>query len=432
MDMDSADPGANRKTIRGRSLIPFVAIGLLLASGMAAVAAPDTPLGSSAPPGTVIDRGNLARFGQLVPKAMAFAIENGLTVRVAAARRIPWPRAYQDATEHYSAQVRLDANGAMQNYVAGLPFPIIDRADPNAAVKIAYDWHWGPFIPPEVTMLAMQKTRAWMVNPSLFGALTEDDSHRDFRNEGSCDQIVIMRYMHTLRDLADPHHRDSPVEFKQRGNYCGPEPSSYIMIQYLDPDRGSDAWFFPSAIRRWRRMKWKGGYPHQSCTYACAQLWWEYAPPKTEAYSYKLLGEQPLLACLDANGGRTAIVRSQREAKFGDLDCEVRPAWVLQMTPRAAPENILPARLFLDKETYLLLAAEFYRDATPDTLVPIWSRSPSQTDDNGIVLSDDFYVPGDQSGFFLSLNLSEETGMLGFDPPSNNLFNPRAQGYEPH
>ncbi len=389
-------------------------------------------MASSAPPGTVIDRGNLAQFSGMVPSAMAFAIDNGLAARVVAARPIAWPRAYQDATEHYSAQVRLDSQGAMQNYVAGLPFPIIDSADPNAAVKIAYDWHWGPFIPSELRLSAMQKTRAWVVNSSAPGALTEDDSHRDFRNEGSCDQIVIMRFMHTLRDLADAHHRDSPVEFKQRGNYCGPEPSSYIMIQYLDPDRSSDAWFFPSAIRRWRRMKWKGGYPHQSCTYACAQLWWEYVPPKTEAYTYKLLGEQPMLACMDANGGRTAIVRRQNSAKFGDLDCEVRSAWVLRMTPRAAPESILPANVFLDKETYLLLGAQFYRDAAPDTLVPIWSRVASQTGEIGMELSDDLYVPSDRPGFFLSLNLSEETGMLDFDPPSNNLFNPRAQGYEPH
>ncbi|WP_304824371.1 DUF1329 domain-containing protein [Candidatus Binatus sp.] len=387
---------------------------------------------SSAPPGTTIDRGNMSKFASLIPPAMGFLIEHGLTVDVVPARRIAWPRAYQQATEQYSGQVRLDSEDVIQNYVAGLPFPVIERADPKAAVKIAYNWHWGPFIPPQVTLLAMQKTRAWIVDAAHPGQLVEDDAHRDVRNEGSCEQIVIVRYMHTMRELADSHHRDSPVEYKQRGNYCGPEPNAYIMIQYLDPARSSDSWYFPIAVRRWRRMKLRGGYPHQSCTYACAQFWWEYVPPKTEAYTYKLLGEQPLLACLDAKGGRAGIQRNLSATRLGHVDCEVRPAYVLEMTPRAAPENILPAKLYLDKETYLFLGAQFYREATPDGLLPMWNRQTLPNDETSMVLADDFYVTGDRPLFFLSLNMEEEPNVLDSDPPTNHIFNPKAQGYDPH
>ncbi len=387
---------------------------------------------ASASPGTTIDRANLSSFGALVPAAMAFAIEHGLTVHVVPTRSIPLPEAYRQATERYSAQVRLDAQDAMENYVAGLPFPLVDSADPKAAVKIAYNWHWGPFIPPQVTLLATQKTRAWTTDPAHPGQLFEDDAHRDFRNEGSCDQIVIVRYMHTMQELSDSHHRDSPVEYKQRGDYCGPEPNAYIMIQYLDPLRSSDAWFFPTAVRRWRRMKWKGGYPHQSCTYACASFWWEYVPPKTEAYNYKLLGEQPLLACLDAQGTRVGIRRNESATRFGQLDCEIRSAYVLQMTPREAPENILPAKLFLDKETYLFLGAKFYRSGAPDALAPMWNRQISDTGETRMVLTDDFYLPGDRPRFLLSLNMEEEPNVLRSDPPPDSLFNSKAQRYEPH
>jgi hypothetical protein len=427
------DRGARVCPPRRRLLVSACLLGAIVALALSSPARGiDTPAASLPPPGTAIDSGNLAKFAALVPAAMAFAIEHGLTVHVVPTRRIQWPRKYQEATEHYSPQVRLDAQGAMQNYLAGLPFPSINPADPQAALKVAYNWHWGPFIPSQITLLATQKTRAWVVNPSSSGLLTEDDAHRDFRNEGSCEQIVIVRYMHTLQELDNPRHRDTPIEFKQRGDYCGPEPSAYIMIQYLDPARSSDAWFFPTAIRRWRRMKWKGGYPHQSCTYACSQFWWEYVPPKTEAYTYKLLGERPVLTCLDAKEQRAAIVRRQDTARFGNLDCEIRPAYVLSMTPQPAPENILPAEVLLDKETYLVLGARFYRDTTPDTLVPIWSRQTSRTDDTQMVLADDFYVPSDRPLYFLSMNMDEETNMLDSDTPSNNLFNPKAQGYEPH
>jgi hypothetical protein len=391
---------------------------------------------SSVPPGTTINSANLGSHASLVPSAMAFAIEHGLTVTVIPTRHVPWPRAYQAGTEQYAGQVRLDSQDAIQNYVVGLPFPLIDAADPKAAVKIAYNWHWGPFIPPQITLLAKQKTRAWKIDPSQPGRLLEDDAHSDFRNEGSCEQIVIVRYMHTLQQLADSPHSgsqaDSPVEYKQRGDHCGPEPNAYIMIQYLDPARSSDAWFFPSAVRRWRRMKWMGGYPHQSCTYACSSFWWEYVPPKTEAYTYRLLGEQPLLACLDANGTRVGIQRHESSTRFGRVDCEVRTVYVLEMTPRAAPENILPAKVFIDKETYLFLGAQFYRGAAPDDLVPLWNRQSSDTEETRVVLADDFYVPGDRPLFLLSLNMEEETNVVDYDPPSNNLFNPKAQRYEPH
>ena len=239
--------------------------------------------------------------------------------------------------------------------------------------------------------------------------------------------------MHTLRALTDQHHRDSPIEYKQRGDYCGPEPNAYIMIQYLDPDRSSDSWFFPQAVRRWRRMKLRGGYPHQSCTYACAQFWWEYVPPKTESYTYRLIREQPLLACLDAKTAGAGIERTHDVAKFGTVDCEVRRAYVVDMLPKPAPEKILRAKVFLDRETYLFLGAEFFRDeASPEMLAPIWGRQTSGSNEPVMFLADDYYVPSDAPRFFLSLNMQEEPHVLDADEPSNNLFNPRIEGYRLH
>jgi hypothetical protein len=393
----------------------------------------ESALRSSAVPGTTIDRNNLEEFASLMPPALRFAVQHGLTVRVVKARSIRWPVAYQRATEQYSSQVHLDARDAMQNYVAGLPFPMIEPADPKRPVKIAYNWHWGPFIPPQINLSAMQKTRAWRLDPHHPKTLIDDEPQRDFRNEGSCEQIVILRYTHTLRWLADSRRHDSPVEFKQRGDYCGLQPNAYMMIQYLDPDRSNDAWFFPQAVRRWRRMKLRGGDPHQRCTYACAQFWWEYVPPKTEAYTYRLIGEQPLLACMDAKGGRAGIERSQNAARFGSVDCEVRAAFVLELIPQAAPERILRSKLFLDKETYLCLGAEFYREqAAPDALVPMWSRQDLDSNDTRMFLADDYYVPGDRPLFFLSLNMEEQPHLLDADEPSINLFNPRIEGYRIH
>jgi len=436
------DPGRARFNDRGTasslgwdSEVARVAIlSLLLMSAVPAFADSRPAASAVVPaPGTTIDQTNFRKFGALVPQALGFAIQHGLVVHVVPARSIEWPSEYRRATEQYSSQVRLDAQNVMRNYVAGLPFPLLQPMDSNRAVKIAYNWHWGPFIPPQVTLMAEQKERAWKIDPNQPTKLINDDAHADFRNNGSCQQIVILRFTHTLHWLADPHRSDSPVEYKQRGDYCGPEPNAYIMVQYMDPDRNSDSWFFPEAVRRWRRMKLRGGYPHQSCTYACAQFWWEYVPPKTEAYTYRLVKEQPLLACLDAKRAGAGIDVGGDATRFGALDCEVRSAYVLEMLPRPAPEKILRSMVFIDKETYLCLGALYYREeSSPEALVPIWSRQKADSGETRMVLADDYYVPSDVPGFFLSLNMQDEPNVLDADEPSLNLFNPRIEGFRLH
>ena len=64
------------------------------------------------------------RYARYVPAAAKFAVAH-------------------HATEKYAPQVTLDGDGYLKNYVAGMPFPLIDVTDPAAAMKIAYNWHMG-------------------------------------------------------------------------------------------------------------------------------------------------------------------------------------------------------------------------------------------------------------------------------------------------
>ncbi|CAG1006357.1 hypothetical protein MYXO_03468 [Myxococcaceae bacterium] len=56
-------------------------------------------------------------------------------------RRYPVPKFFEDATAAHSANVRLDAEGNLEGYVAGLPFPpeTIDASAPDAAARWAWD-----------------------------------------------------------------------------------------------------------------------------------------------------------------------------------------------------------------------------------------------------------------------------------------------------
>src|ERR1700687_2872236 len=129
-------------------LVVILALTLAVSSGAQAASLAEGP---PLRPGTVIDRNNVNKFAEALSPAMSYAISHGLSVKVAPTQRVEWPAPYQQATEKYSTQVSLDENDSLKNYVAGLPFPSIDPADPKAPVKIAYNWRWGPFIPEQVS-----------------------------------------------------------------------------------------------------------------------------------------------------------------------------------------------------------------------------------------------------------------------------------------
>src|SRR4030095_8674399 len=46
---------------------------------------------------------------------------------------------YRAATLRYAADVRLDARGNLEQYSAGLPFPVLDPAGPDAGLKLAWN-----------------------------------------------------------------------------------------------------------------------------------------------------------------------------------------------------------------------------------------------------------------------------------------------------
>ena len=63
-----------------------------------------------------------------------------MVMKIVPTRHLEWPPPYKAATERYSPQLRLDGDGDLKNYVAGLPFPLLDVNDPQAATKIMWNF----------------------------------------------------------------------------------------------------------------------------------------------------------------------------------------------------------------------------------------------------------------------------------------------------
>src|SRR5260370_41220605 len=336
-----------RATMKSSALIAVLA----LMPGFATITTAAS-LGEAPPlrSGAVIERSNANKFAQSLDPAMLYAITRGLTIKVAPTQRIEWPPRYQQATEKYSGQVSLDENDSLKNYVAGLPFPSIDAADPKAAVKIAYNWRWGPFIPEQASFSNLAARTFNFQGDGL--SFVRDSINPDFRNELTCDQAILLRRAHRL----DAGSRgdgvgESQLQWEDRGEQCGPEQGKFIALLYSDAHRQPDSYVYLQATRKWRRLAIPT-VPNQSCSYTCSQIYMEYTPPETHVYSWKLAGMRTVLGCLD---GGAAFEESSSAMRFREISCEPRSAYVLEMIPAAAGSDLLKARVYLDSETYVYL-----------------------------------------------------------------------------
>jgi hypothetical protein len=342
-----------------------------------------------------------------------------MTVKAVPAQHVEWPQAYHQATEKYASQVSLDQNDSLKNYVAGLPFPNINPDDPKAALKIAHNWRWGPFIPEQASFSNLAgRTFTFKGNDVSF---VRDSFNPDFRNEIICDQAIVLRRAHRVDAGPRDGAGEPSVLWEDRGDQCGPRQGKFIALLYADANRQPDSYVYLQETRKWRRLAIPT-VPNQSCSYTCVQIYMEYTPPQTGLYSWKLAGTRTMLGCLE---GGAAFDESNSTMRFGQISCEPRSAYVLEMRPTNEGSDILKAEVYLDSESYVYLGGEIFRDQKPDLSSAFWTRDRSPSAAKGLVLAADLYVPDDRGDTFLWLDMR---GRQSFDNQvADELFNPKAQ-----
>src|SRR5271167_4812509 len=102
------------------------------------------PAGAQVKPGDVITPHNASKVETLVSPGNLVLVKQGMTMKIVPTGHLDWPPPYKAATEKYSPQVSLTSDGELKNYVAGLPFPLVDANDPQAATKIMWNFAFRP------------------------------------------------------------------------------------------------------------------------------------------------------------------------------------------------------------------------------------------------------------------------------------------------
>jgi hypothetical protein len=395
----------------------FLVVAIVLVTARVEVRAQVTP--STAPsaaaspataelkPGTIIGADNVDQYSRYVPAAAKFAVAHGFRMRTLPERRVEWSQGYQHATEKYSPQVTLDGDGYIRNYIAGMPFPLIDANDPAAAAKIAYNWHMGPFMPDDFS-IAPWSSNAYASDPANpLKIVPSGDA------DYACEQFDFLRFAHRTDVDPRPTIGDNAmgVEWKAKCNRWISDISSTgsegagIWVRYLDAKHPDEFFSFNEESRRIRRSAVNLAYPNEGCR-GCHQPFWAYALPKTENYLYRLLGTTTILACLAADDEPAGFKTGAEGLTLGEEPFELRHAYILEMRPRYAEGSFASLRtvVYIDSEVYVWIAAEFY-DASglTATAIPLWRMRPASEGGSLFDLAGSFYHPENHGSFFRSL-----------------------------
>lgn len=308
-------------------------------------------------PGDVINKDNKDKVTDLVSPGVMWCIEHGMTMKIVPYQKIEWNPRYKEATEKYSGQVKLSADGrTIENHVGGLPFPNIDPNDPNVALKIMFNYEYKPFVTDD------QDLRNFDADTG-----TVSDKPLEVERHYILDHLRTLFY--TGRLYVDP----KPVLLPNTDGVRAKQSLHPILepfdlkgvgltgIRYLDPDRQDDTWLYLPTLRRVRRLSSAqrsdalfgqdtdvdsyGGY--------AGQIPW---------FNWKFLGSKKMLGTFHAEKFPVEYCPGGADFIYCD-NWEPRDVWVLEGTAKQAQYAYGKRVLFIDKETYYITYSDIYDKA---------------------------------------------------------------------
>src|SRR5215467_7383030 len=90
-----------------RSASDWLKTAPVAAVAMLAVLAFTAPVHAEVKPGDFITPENASKVQNLVGPGVYYKVQHGMSMKIVPSERVDWPPPYKDATEKYSAQVRL-------------------------------------------------------------------------------------------------------------------------------------------------------------------------------------------------------------------------------------------------------------------------------------------------------------------------------------
>jgi hypothetical protein len=327
-------------------------VWLMLLGGVVATVLA-VPARADVQPGDVISKDNVDKVKDLVSPGVQWCIEHGMKMKIVPYKKIEWDKAYKEATEKYSGQVKLSPDGrSLVGYVAGLPFPKIDPNDPQIALKIMWNYDHKPYVSDDLDLRNFDAD----TGPVSDGPMQVErhfllDHLRSMSYDGRLyiDPKPKLPDGDEVRGKSSLHPVLEPFDLKGVGE---------TSIRYLDPDRQDDTWLYLPSLRRVRRLSSAQRSDALFGQDTDVDSYYGYAG-QVPWFEWKYLGEKEILASFHSAAFPVKYCEGAGDFVFCD-DWEKRTAYVVEGVPKQ-PQYAYGKRLiFVDKDTYFIAYSDIF------------------------------------------------------------------------
>jgi hypothetical protein len=316
-------------------------------------------------PGETISPDNASAVVNLVSPGNLILVKQGMRMKIVPAARIEDPPPYNTATEKYSPQVRLNDEGELQNYVAGLPFPLIDANDPQVATKVMWNYSFRPQYTDDIDIRDVEAV-SHKADNSLQAEHFRIGHFAFYNNIGRTEVQPIP---------TDPEGKGPGIRYRF-GAFPFLEPEDIrefglVRFRYTDPDKDDTAfYFFPHAGGCHVKADWLSDAigPGAYASVLDPDSYFGFSA-KIENYTYRLLGIRPMLAVVHAenvperpcefDNGRTVCPENWEMRQLYVVEATAKPlAWHQKIGSSgvAIPKRIL----YIDSEGWFVTASDQY------------------------------------------------------------------------
>jgi hypothetical protein len=305
-------------------------------------------------PGDVITKENLSNAKALLSPGLTWCVEHGMTMTVVPTKKVEWPRAYREATEARSGPVRLSADRTtLENYVVGMPFPNPDINDPDAAIKIMWNYQYKPLITDDVLMRDFQVPSG----PLTYTAPMVPD--REF-TVGD-----MRRLYYTGRLFVNPKPELPNPDGVRYKEILSPVVNPYDMkgvgqlsVRYLSAARQDDTWLYVPAVRRIRRMSTAQRSDSLFGQDTDQDSYWGFSGHIAWS-DWKLLGVKEVLGVVHREHYRPQRCPGGADFVYCD-NWERRKVYVIEGTAKLPQYAYGKRVLYIDTEAWVVLSSDIY------------------------------------------------------------------------
>ena len=332
-----------------------LAIGALAVAGISPAASAE-----QIKPGTKITPANVELVKDLVSPGVYWRAKNGMVMNIIPTGRIDWPPPYREATEKYSAQVRLASNRlSLLGYVAGQPFPLIDANDPDTGAKLIWNVMFRP-------MWTDDFDSRYFGCVEVYEGLGNPYKEIDYQMIGHYGAYNTVGRTEVDPMPTDPDYKQSNIMFRARAfPWLSPQSmrgTGALRYRYGDPNRADDAYSYSPSTRRMRRLN------EAIMGDAAGTLQFSFDDaegynPKVENYTYRFLGERPMLAAMHVAVVPGNVCPYDGGGTVCPAEWEMRRVYVVETTPnrKKIGEELYSKHLvYIDTEADVVVYHDMY------------------------------------------------------------------------